>query len=75
MTLTINPLHPLFGAELNGAELHQPPSPELVKAVDDAMAKYAVLVLRDQFITDDEQIRFSRAFGPLELPPHMGFKP
>jgi len=72
--ITINPLHPLFGAELIGADLHQPPSPELVKAVNDAMANFAVLVLRDQFITDDEQIRFSRAFGPLELPPHMGFK-
>jgi alpha-ketoglutarate-dependent 2,4-dichlorophenoxyacetate dioxygenase len=36
------------------------------------MAKFALVVLRDQFISDEEQIRFSRAFGPLELPPHMG---
>jgi len=75
LTLTINPLHRLFGAELIGANLHQPPAPELIAAVNEAMAKYAVVVLRDQLITDDEQIRFSRAFGPLELPPHMGFKP
>jgi len=75
MALTVNPLHPLFGAEIIGADLHQPPSPELISAVNDAMAKYAVVVVRDQLISDDEQIRFSRAFGPLELPPHMGFKP
>src|SRR5262245_47653492 len=36
------------------------------------MLKFALVVLRDQLISDDEQIRFSRAFGPLELPPHMG---
>jgi alpha-ketoglutarate-dependent 2,4-dichlorophenoxyacetate dioxygenase len=33
-----------------------------------------VLVVRDQRIDDEQQIRFSRAFGPLELPPHMGMK-
>ena len=38
------------------------------------MARFALVVLRDQFISDEEQIRFSRAFGPLELPPHMGLK-
>jgi alpha-ketoglutarate-dependent 2,4-dichlorophenoxyacetate dioxygenase len=36
------------------------------------MAEHAVVVLRDQLISDEQQIRFSRAFGPLELPPHMG---
>lgn len=72
--LTLNPLHPLFGAELIGADLHEPPSPALIAAVNDAMAKYAVLVVREQCIDDEEQIRFSRCFGPLELPPHMGMK-
>lgn len=73
-TFQIEKLHPLFGAALLGADLRSPPSPDLVAAVNDAMAKYAVVVLRDQMITDEEQIRFSRAFGPLELPPHMGLK-
>lgn len=74
MSFTLNPLHPLFGAELIGADLHREPSAELIAAVNDAMAKFAVLVMRDQFIDDEEQIRFSRCFGPLELPPHMGLK-
>jgi alpha-ketoglutarate-dependent 2,4-dichlorophenoxyacetate dioxygenase len=74
MALVVNPLHPLFAAEMLGADLHRDPTPELVSEVEAAMAKHAVLVLRDQAITDAEQIRFSRKFGPLELPPHMGMK-
>ena len=74
MTWHVNPLHPLFAAEMLGADLRQPPSPELIAAVDDAMARYAVLVIRDQAIDDAQQVRFARQFGPLELPPHMGLK-
>ena len=72
MTLCVNPLHPIFAAELVGADLSQPPSPELVQAVEEAMARYAVTVVRDAGASDDDHIRFSRAFGPLELPPCMG---
>jgi alpha-ketoglutarate-dependent 2,4-dichlorophenoxyacetate dioxygenase len=72
--LTVRRLHPLFAAEITGADLHREPDAELVAAIEAAMAEHAVVVLRDQKITDDEQIRFSRAFGPLELPPHMGMK-
>jgi len=64
-----------FAAELLGANLHEPPGDELVDAVEEAMARYAVVVLRDQQIDDAEQVRFARAFGPLELPPHMGMRP
>jgi alpha-ketoglutarate-dependent 2,4-dichlorophenoxyacetate dioxygenase len=71
--MEIRPLHPLFAAELIGADLAQEPSAELVKTVEDAMAEYAVLVVRGQgHVGDAEHIRFSRAFGPLELPPHIG---
>jgi alpha-ketoglutarate-dependent 2,4-dichlorophenoxyacetate dioxygenase len=72
MALTINPLHPLFAAELIGADLAAPPSPELVAAVKGGMDAYAVLVVRDASPSDDDHIRFSRAFGPLELPPGLG---
>lgn len=80
MSLTVNRLGPqfaegAFAAEILGANLHEPPSDDLVDAVEAAMAKYAVVVLRDQLIDDAEQVRFARAFGPLELPPHMGMRP
>src|SRR5690606_28866252 len=69
MAYEVTQLHPLFAAELRGADLTEPPSPELVQKVEDAMTRYAVLVIRDQRIGDEQHIRFSRAFGPLELPP------
>jgi len=72
--MEIRPLHPLFAAELIGADLAQVPSQELVDTVEEAMARYAVVVVRGQgHVGDVEHIRFSRAFGPLELPPGMGF--
>ena len=64
----VRPLHPVFAAELIGADLTQPPTPELVTTVNDAMDRHAVLVVRNDAITDEQQIRFSRAFGPLEIP-------
>ena len=72
MQLTVRQLHPIFAAELEGADLRGEPSAELVGTVEDAMARYAVLVIRGQDITDEDHIRFSRAFGPLELPPNLG---
>ncbi len=71
MTLTVRPLHPIFGAEILGADLTVTPGRELVEAVERSMATYAVNVLRDCRITDEQHLRFSRAFGPLELPPGM----
>jgi alpha-ketoglutarate-dependent 2,4-dichlorophenoxyacetate dioxygenase len=65
----IRRLQPLFAAELIGADLAQAPDQQLIELVEDAVREYAVLVVRGQtHIGDDEHIRFSRAFGPLELP-------
>ena len=72
MTLTVSSLHPIFAAEIVGADLAAPTSPELVQVVEDAMAAYAVVAVRDALVSDEDHIRFSRAFGPLELPPRMG---
>jgi alpha-ketoglutarate-dependent 2,4-dichlorophenoxyacetate dioxygenase len=67
--LDIRPLHPLFAAEVIGADLRQPPSRELAAQIDAAMNRYAVLVLRDQDIDDDQQLAFAQALGPLEPTP------
>lgn len=66
--MDVAPLHPLFAAELIGADLTCEPSSELVETVTAAMARYGVLVVRDARIDDEQHKRFSRAFGPLELP-------
>jgi alpha-ketoglutarate-dependent 2,4-dichlorophenoxyacetate dioxygenase len=66
MNFELHPLHPLFAAEVRGVDLRQPPTPELVRAIDDAMDRHAVVVLRDQHIDDDQQLAFAKALGPLE---------
>jgi alpha-ketoglutarate-dependent 2,4-dichlorophenoxyacetate dioxygenase len=66
--MKVNPLHPIFAAELVGADLTKAPDQELIDTVEKAMAQYAVLIVRGCDISDAEHIRFSRAFGPLELP-------
>lgn len=66
--MQVRPLHPLFAAELVGADLTAEPSRELVATVEEAMARYGILAVRDARIDDEQHKRFSRAFGPLELP-------
>ncbi len=65
-TLTIRPLHPLFVGEVSGIDLTQPIALEQVAAIETAIAEHAMLVFRDQRLTDDQQLDFSRRFGDLE---------
>lgn len=68
--MKVNKLHPLFAAELLGADCAQPDA-ALVTLVEDLMREYAVLCIRSQSHIDDERhLAFARAFGPLELPGH-----
>jgi len=47
-------------------DLHRPLSPETVTAIESGMDQYAVLVFRDQEISDKDQLEFSQNFGPVE---------
>jgi alpha-ketoglutarate-dependent 2,4-dichlorophenoxyacetate dioxygenase len=67
--IEIRPLHPLFAAEMLGVDLRAPPTRQLVARIDATMDRYAVLVLRDQDIDDDQQLAFAKALGPLEPTP------
>lgn len=73
MSLTINPLKPgsHFAAEVLNLDLGTSLSDEEFASIRDAFYKYAVLVLRDQNINDDQQIAFSERFGALET--SLGF--
>jgi alpha-ketoglutarate-dependent 2,4-dichlorophenoxyacetate dioxygenase len=66
--MNVRPLHPLFAAELLDADLTGAPTPALVETVEEAMARFGVLVIRDARISDEQHKRFSRLFGPLEIP-------
>ncbi len=62
------PLGPGFAAELRGVTIHDvAASDSAYAAVRAAFEEHSVLVLRDQDVTDDAQLAFSRRFGPLEV--------
>jgi alpha-ketoglutarate-dependent 2,4-dichlorophenoxyacetate dioxygenase len=66
--MEIVPLGPGFAAELRGVTLAEVAADDAAyKAVRAAFEEHSVIVLRDQDVTDDAQLAFSRCFGPLEV--------
>jgi len=64
--ISIRQIHPVFIGEVSGADLTKPLSAAEVAAVEAGMDRYAVLVFRDQRITDDQQMAFTQNFGAIE---------
>ena len=63
MKIAIRQLHPVFVGEVSGIDVARPLAREEVAAIEAGMDRYAVLVFRDQRITDEQQMAFSRHFG------------
>ena len=66
MSIAIRQIHPVFVGEVSGIDIPKPLSRDDVAAIEAGMDRYAVLVFRDQEITDEQQMAFSRNFGKLE---------
>ena len=66
MPLSIRPLQPIFAGGVSGIDCRKPLSPGEIDMVEAGMNEYAVLVFREQNLTDEEQIAFTRHFGELE---------
>jgi alpha-ketoglutarate-dependent 2,4-dichlorophenoxyacetate dioxygenase len=64
--ISIRPLHPILGGEVSGADLAKPLSAVDVATIEAGMDRHAVLVFRDQNITDDQQMAFTKNFGEIE---------
>ena len=69
MTISIRPILPSFAGEVSGVDITRPLDADTVAAIDAGMDRHAVLVFRDQAVTDDQQRAFSRNFGTLEQAP------
>ena len=67
MTLETRPLHASFGTELTGADLGRPLDEAAVDAIWSAIDRYAVVIFRDQRLTDAQLRDFAARFGPLEI--------
>jgi alpha-ketoglutarate-dependent 2,4-dichlorophenoxyacetate dioxygenase len=66
MPVSIHPLHPVFVGEVTGIDCRKPLRQDQVAAIQAGMDQYAVLVFREQDLSDEEQIAFTRHFGELE---------
>src|SRR6202158_3336689 len=68
MTVSIRQLHPHFFGEVSGVDLRKPLTPQEAKDIEAGMDKYAVLLFRNQDITDKQQRTSSLNFGERENP-------
>lgn len=73
--LTLVPLTPTIGAEVEGVDLTRPLDAATVKALRQALLDWKVLFFRDQDITTDQHLAFARNFGELEVHPFAPQKP
>jgi alpha-ketoglutarate-dependent 2,4-dichlorophenoxyacetate dioxygenase len=74
MSVSIRQIHPVFVGEVSGVDCREPLNPPEIAAIEAGMDQYAVLVFRDQRITDEQQLAFTLQFGKLEsyhLPGHI----
>ena len=58
------PLSPALGAEIIGIDLRHEMNERIVAQVLDAWHENLVILLRDQQLTDEDQVRFAECFGP-----------
>ncbi|HET7883247.1 MAG TPA: TauD/TfdA family dioxygenase [Acetobacteraceae bacterium] len=65
--MDIRPLRPSFAAEIDGIDLAQPLDAAGVDAIWSALDRYAVVVFRDQRLSDAKLRDFAARFGPLEI--------
>ena len=66
MPITIRPLQPVFVGEVGGIDCARPLDAETIAAIEAGMDRYAVLVFRDQDLSDAQQLAFTLNFGELE---------
>jgi alpha-ketoglutarate-dependent 2,4-dichlorophenoxyacetate dioxygenase len=70
MAIELTPLHPTLGAEVRGVDLTRPVMPEIFAEIDTEFNRHGILVFPGQPVTDEQQLAFSRLFGPLEVNPN-----
>ncbi len=66
MSVSIRPMQSAFAGEVSGLDISKPISAADVATIEAGMDAHAVLVFRDQHLTDEQQIAFTLNFGELE---------
>jgi alpha-ketoglutarate-dependent 2,4-dichlorophenoxyacetate dioxygenase len=70
MVIEVSPLHPTLGAEVRHVDLTRPVLPAVFAEIEAAFDRHGILVFPEQPLTDEQQLAFSRRFGPLEVNPN-----
>src|SRR5215204_4350055 len=65
-SIIVKPLSPALGAEILGVDLRQELPAQTIADIIDAWHEHLVIVVRDQTLSEDEQIRFAKHFGALK---------
>jgi taurine dioxygenase len=68
-TISVTPLSPILGAEIDGVDLSRPLGNQAFQEIHDALMEHQVVFFRDQEMTVDEHKAFGRRFGELHIHP------
>ena len=66
MRPSFHPLTPVFAAEVKDIDIRRPIDAETASSIEAAMDRYGVLVFRRANLDAEQQIAFTRWFGPLD---------
>jgi taurine dioxygenase len=77
MTLSIIPLHPALGAEVQGVDLREPQDDATIKAISKAFDDHIIIVFRGQKLSEADQLRAAGYFGKVHFRrrPEIGNSP
>ncbi|MFT5438350.1 MAG: taurine dioxygenase [Alphaproteobacteria bacterium] len=67
--LTFRPLSSVIGVEAEGVDLSKPLDPEIFAELRRAWAEHSILLIRGLDLTEEDQFRFARNFGPIAARP------
>jgi alpha-ketoglutarate-dependent taurine dioxygenase len=70
MQPAFTPLSPAIGVEVTGVDLSQPVSSRTAAALEAALIKYLVMVVRDQYLTPSQLLNAIGALGEI-MPQHL----
>lgn len=69
MSIHVQPVTSVIGAEITGVDLSQPLDDDTVAELRSALLEHLVLFFRDQDLDEDSHVAFGRHFGELGTPP------
>src|SRR5215510_7447672 len=67
MTLSVTPCPAALGAEITGVDLRQPLDEAVIAALRAAFDRHIVLCIRDQELSEDDQLRAASCFGKVHV--------